>query len=150
MNIVFLQIAISNVVTILVVVVGYFLTKRKEHEADWRKMKFDLYREYINAVAGIVDGRMTPGSEIRYHDAFNPVGLVASPEVLAAVQAYQAEISLGNTGRTQVSHDRTYSAMVNALRRDLAGRSGRKRGAVDVYMISTRPWSGPAAPTTSK
>ena len=99
-------------------------------------------------MAGIVDGRMTPESEVRYHDAFNTIGLVASPAALAAVQAFQAEISPINTARTKASHDERYTNMVNAPRRDLAPRRWRMDDTLNFYMISTRPWSGSSAPTS--
>jgi hypothetical protein len=89
---------------------------------------------------------MMPESEVRYHDAFNTIGLVASPAVLAAVQAFQAEISPANTARTQISHDEKYSNVVNALRADLMGRRRRKGNALNFYMISTHPWSGSSVP----
>jgi hypothetical protein len=113
---------ISGAIAIIVAFLSYFLTKQKEREADWRKVKLDLYREYVNAVAGIVEARLTPESEVRYHDAFNTIGLVASPTVLAAVQAFQAEISPANSARTLASHDDKYSRMINALRQDLTRR----------------------------
>jgi hypothetical protein len=138
--------AISGLVSIFGVIVSYLLSKWKEREADWRKVKLDLYKEYINAVAGIPEGRMTPESEVRYHDAFNTIGLVASPAVIAAVQAFQAEISPANTARTQASHDEKYSNLVNALREDLMGRRRRKGSDSNFYMISTRPWSGSTNP----
>jgi hypothetical protein len=87
-------------------------------------------------------------TEVRYHDAFNTIGLVASPAVLAAVQRFQAEISPVNTVRSQTSHDEKYTAMVNALRQDLAGRRWRKGDDLNFYMISTRPWSGSLVPTS--
>jgi protein-S-isoprenylcysteine O-methyltransferase Ste14 len=62
----FLTTLFPVVAAIAVAVLTYFLTKRKEREADWRKLKFDLYRDYMNAVAGITEGRMTPESETRY------------------------------------------------------------------------------------
>jgi hypothetical protein len=132
---------------IVVAVLTYVLTKRKEREADWRTVKLELYKEYINAVAGIPEGRMTPESETRYHDACNTIGLVASPAVLAAVQAFQAEISPVNSARTEASHDEKYANVVNALREDLMGRRQRKGNALNFYMISTHPWSGSFVPT---
>jgi hypothetical protein len=132
---------------IVVAVLTYVLTKRKEREADWRTVKLELYKEYINAVAGIPEGRMTPESEMRYHDACNTIGLVASPAVLAAVQAFQAEISPVNSARTEASHDEKYANVVNALREDLMGRRQRKGNALNFYMISTHRWSGSSVPT---
>jgi hypothetical protein len=86
--------------------------------------------------------------EVRYHDAFNTIGLVASPAVLAAVQRFQAEISPVSTVRSQTPHDEKYTAMVSALRQDLAGRHCPKGDGLSFYMISTRPWSGSLVPTS--
>lgn len=148
MSVGLLSVVLSGVAAVIVAVLTYALTKQKEREADWRKVKLELYREYISAVAGIPEGRMTPESEVRYHDAFNTIGLVASPAVLAAVQAFQDEISPPNSARTQASHDEKYSRVVNALRQDLIARRWLKGDRMNFFLISTRPWSGPAAPTS--
>jgi hypothetical protein len=87
-------------------------------------------------------------TEVRYHDAFNTIGLVASPAVLAAVQRFQAEVFPVNTVRSQTSHNEKYTAMVNAPRQDLAGRRCPKGDDLSFYMISTRPWSGSLVPTS--
>jgi hypothetical protein len=63
--------AVAIVVAALTAGSTYLLTKKREREADWRKVKLELYREFVEAVAGITEGRMTPESETRYHDAFN-------------------------------------------------------------------------------
>jgi hypothetical protein len=67
--------------------------------------------------------------------------------VLAAVQAFQAEISPVNSARTEASHDEKYANVVNALREDLMGRRQRKGNALNFYMISTHRWSGSSVPT---
>jgi hypothetical protein len=89
---------------------------------------------------------MTPESEVRYHDAFNTIGLVASPAVLVAVQAFQAEISPASAARTQASHDEKYTNVANARRQDLMGR--RRLKGLNFHMISTHPWSGSAVLTS--
>jgi hypothetical protein len=142
--------AISGVVALVTATVSvaltYFFTKKREREADWRKMKLELYREFVAAVAGIAEGRMTTESEIRYHDAFNTIGLVASSHALAAVQNFQAEISPRNRERTQASHDEKYTFMINALRNDLMGGAAGENKKLKFYIISTRPWSGSITP----
>jgi hypothetical protein len=150
MNAILVASVISAAATVIVALLTYLLTKWREREADWRKVKLDLYKEYLNAVAGIADGRMTPESEVRYHDAFNIIGLVASPTVLTAVQALQIEISPANTARTQLSHDEKYTHRVNALRQDLTGPHWRKSNDLNFYIISTRPWSGASTLRTAK
>ncbi len=44
----------------------YLFTKRREREADWRKLKLDYYNEYVSALSGIIEGRGTPEGHIRY------------------------------------------------------------------------------------
>ena len=130
---------VAVVVAVLTAGSTYFLTRKREREADWRKMKLDYYKEFVAAFSGIVEGRMTPESEVRYHDAFNSIGMVASPAVLSAVQELQAQISPTNFARTRESHDRKYSEMMNALRQDLQPRGQREANALNFYVISTRP-----------
>ncbi len=65
---------------LLVAVVTYVLTKKREHEADWRKAKLEHYREYVAALSAVVQGReITPSAQARYADAVNALTLVASP-----------------------------------------------------------------------
>jgi hypothetical protein len=66
-SVVILAAAMSGVVSIAVVVVSYYLTKRKEREADWNKIKLEYNREYISAVAGIVEGRATAETPVKVH-----------------------------------------------------------------------------------
>jgi hypothetical protein len=139
MNVALLVAAISGAVSIAVAIVSYLLTKRKEREVDWNKVKLEYYREYMSAVAGMVEGRDTVESHVRYTDAFNTIALVASPAVLDAVKAYQDEISTRNTARNDQRHDELLSHVVNTLRLDLVP-SHLRTGEVRSYrMITTRP-----------
>jgi hypothetical protein len=139
MNVALLAAAISGVVSIAVVVVSYVLTKRKEREADWNKVKLEYYREYMSAVSGMVEGRDTVESHIRYTDAFNTIVLVASPAVLDAVEAYQEETSIKNAHRNDQREGELYSRVVNTLRADLAPSHLRTKEARSFHKITTRP-----------
>jgi len=138
-NAALLAVRISGATSIVVAVLTYLLAKRKEREADWNKVKLEYYKEYISAVAGMVEGRATPDAHVRYTDAFNTIALVASPAVLAAVRAYQDEVSIKNTARNDLRHDELYSNLVNALRNDLPPRRRHKSMALAFHMITVRP-----------
>jgi hypothetical protein len=43
--------AISGTVAIVAVGFTYFLTKRRERDADWRKVRLEYYQEFIAALA---------------------------------------------------------------------------------------------------
>ena len=126
-------------VATITAVLTYTLSKRREREADWRKVKLEYYRAYISAVAGIVEGRATSDSHLKYTDAYNTLALVGSPDVLAAAREYQREISIKNAARSALRHDELYSALVNALRNDITPLKGRHDGRLSHHMITLRP-----------
>jgi len=146
------SVSVSAVLAILITALTagstYYLTRRRELESDWRKIRFELYREFTVSVAGIVDGRSTPDSEIRYHDAFNTLGLVASFNVLRTSQEFQLEISPSNASRTQASHDIKYTNMIKAFRQDLSPGVAQGDDGLNFYLISSRPWSGATTQTS--
>jgi hypothetical protein len=97
----------------------YFLTKRGEREADWRKMKLDQYKEYVAALSGIVEGRDTPEGHIRYVDAVNSMTLVASLQVLRALHAFMDYTTSRNIDKNIEMHDRILTNLIHALRQDV-------------------------------
>ena len=109
----------SGVFALAGVVATSFLAKRRDHENTWRQTKADHYQEFLAALSSNVEGRATEGSQERYTDAFNALSLVASPAVLQAVDAFQAEISYVNTARSGERHDALLSAAIQAMRDDI-------------------------------
>ena len=79
---------ISFVTAIAVTIITYVLTRRREHEADWRKLKFSQYQELLLALSGITEGRSTAEAQARYSDAVNSMALVAPTQVVRALQAF--------------------------------------------------------------
>jgi hypothetical protein len=119
-----INVAIPSVTAILAVVVTYLLTKRREHEADWRKLKLERYQEFILALSGVVRERATPEAQRRYADAVNSMMLVATSSVLSALKNFQAEISYVNNQRSDERHDELLDVLLRAMREDVhPGRS---------------------------
>jgi hypothetical protein len=114
-----LSAAVAIVVAALTAGSTYLLTKKREQEADWRKMKLDLYRNYIAALSGIVEGRETPEGHVRYVDAVNSLMLVASSQVLRALYAYMDHTTSRDVDKTRERHDELLTILVNALRKDI-------------------------------
>jgi hypothetical protein len=110
---------ISGAGAIVVAAVSYSLTKRREREAEWRRVKLDHYREYIAGLSGIVNDRATPPSQARYSDAVNALLLVAPADVLRALRRFQTEIAASNKDRSDARHDALLSDLVRAIRRDI-------------------------------
>lgn len=110
---------VSAVSAIIAVIITYVLTKRREHEADWRKLKFGQYQEFVLALSGTVRERATPEAHCRYADAVNSMSLVAPVRVLSALNAFQAEITYINNQRSDERHDELLAALLRAMRADI-------------------------------
>jgi Zn-dependent protease with chaperone function len=53
------SVGISAVAALLVAVVTSVLSRRREREADWRKLRFEQYEEFIQALSGVVRDHAT-------------------------------------------------------------------------------------------
>lgn len=68
----------AGLFALLVAVVTYLLTKKREHESEWRKAKLEHYREYVAALSGITEGRSSSAAQARYSDAVNSMTLMVA------------------------------------------------------------------------
>jgi hypothetical protein len=106
-------------VSIVVAVVTYLLTKRKERKADWRKSKLDLYRAYVLALSGVVQWNKTSEDQAKYAEAVNGLTLVASPLVLQALYAFQDTVSGATKSHDETTLDKRLNDLLKALRQDI-------------------------------
>lgn len=104
---------------IIAVVLTNWLTRRREHEADWRKLKFAQYQEFVLALSGIVNERSSREGQARYSDAVNSMALIAPMNVLKPLTEFQSEISYINKTQSQESHDRLLDPLIRAMRADI-------------------------------
>jgi hypothetical protein len=119
MNATILVAVISGAAALAVAALSYAFNKRREREADWRKLKLDHYKEYVTALSGVVGERSTAQSQARYSDAVNLMTLVAPPVVLEALYEFQDEIRVSNPNKSQKRHDETLAALLREIRRDV-------------------------------
>jgi hypothetical protein len=110
---------VSAITALAAVFVTYFLTRKREHESDWRKIKLEQYQNFILALSATVEGRSTPEAMRQYTDAVNAMSLVAPMPVLLALRDFQDEISYKNPSRTDEAHDRLLNILVREIRRDI-------------------------------
>jgi hypothetical protein len=130
MNVVLLTAAISGAVSIAGVIVSYLLSKRKEREADWRKLKLERYDEYVTALSGVVKGgELSLEAQARYATAVNGIALVAPPTILRVLYAFQDEKSGGN------KRSKLLDNLMNALRHDIHPGRGHRKDAIAVRFM---------------
>lgn len=134
-----LSAVLSGAAAIIVAVLSYLLTKRKEREADWRKVKFEHYKEYVAALSGIVEGHATAEGHIRYVHAVNTLTLVASPSVVQALYAYLDYNSARDVAKSLKRHDELLTALLDALRQDVYPLRRRHNDPKTFRLITVPP-----------
>ena len=110
---------LSAMTALVTIVVTNFFTRRREHEADWRKLKLAQYQQLIVAFSGIEKSRHTTESVRQFTDAVNAISLIASPPVLRALQLYLSANAYNNVARTEAESGRLFSLLIHALRADI-------------------------------
>lgn len=133
----FLTGVVTGCLAIIGVVLTSYLTRKREHQADWRKTKLEHYREYVTALSGVVQGRLISAeAHERYADAVNSLMLVASGQVLEALYALLAETSSPN--RSDEVHDCLLNDLLRAMREDIQPGDASELG-LPAFRLTTVP-----------
>ena len=127
---------IAGAVSETVTVVGYVLTKLKERETDWRKIKLDLYRAYVLALSGVVRWDRTAEDQAKYADALNILMLVASADVLRAGYAFMDAPSDPIDNDDATSKAKRLDELLKALRQDIYPGANRGGGIIQFRLMS--------------
>ncbi|MGA3040234.1 MAG: hypothetical protein ABSF54_05505 [Bryobacteraceae bacterium] len=106
-------------VAVVAPALSFYLTKKKEREADWQKYKFVQYQELVTALNGIVGTDATPEGNRRFAGSCNTLHLLASKAVIAALHEFQDEIRDSNTDKSQAKHDLLLAQLIWEIRTDL-------------------------------
>jgi hypothetical protein len=101
------------------------LTKQKELEATWRAQKLEHYKALLNAMNGVVGADPSVESRVRFAQAANNVGLVASPEALASLKALLDHIATPGRRADGDRHDELLNVLMYAIRDDVGIDRGR-------------------------
>jgi hypothetical protein len=110
---------VSSLVAILLAILTYYLTKQKEREADWRKMKLELYKTYIVALSGVVRHNPTFDDQTKYADALNSLWLFASLPVLKALDTFLDAGLYHNNDEGGFSRQKHLDNLLNVIRQDI-------------------------------
>lgn len=111
--------AVSALTALVAIVVTNFFSRRREQEADWRKLKLQQYQQLVHAFSGMQKTRYNRETVRDFTDAVNAMALVASPPVLRALKLYLDANADNNPARDEVEASRLFSLLIHALRADI-------------------------------
>jgi len=108
---------ISAASGVIVVAVSFYLTKKKEREADWRKYKFEQYKEFLVSMSGNLARDSTPESRRSFYTACNALHLIGSKGVLHSLHSFLAVA--GTPNLSEATHDALLSKLIWEIRQDV-------------------------------
>jgi hypothetical protein len=119
---------------------GYQLLsdEKKEREADWRKYKYEQYKEFVISMSGVVGTDPTQEGRWSFAKACNTLHLIGSNGVLAGLHALLDEIGDSNPNKSVARHDALLSRLIWEIREDV----GIPR-TPEASEFSVRLWSPP-------
>lgn len=109
---------VSGGVSLGVVALSDAFGRKRDREAEWRKVKLEQYREFTAALSGVVHRGADESSQRRYADAVNNMILIAPSQVLIALYAFQDEISFKNSRRDPDRYEALFSELARQMRLD--------------------------------
>jgi len=122
MNIALVTSLIGLMGTVFLTGFTYWLTKRRERDAEWRKEKLVYYKAFIESLSGIVRGDETPEGHRLYAKTTNNLLLFAPQPVIKAVNALRAETATSNPNPSREKFHILLTNLVLAIRRDVGVR----------------------------
>jgi hypothetical protein len=104
---------------VIIAAFSFYLTKKKEREADWRKYKYEQYKDFMVSISGIVAGDSTPEGNRAFARACNTLHLIGSKGVLDALHAYQNKARSTNPNHSPAEEAALLSKLIWEVRKDI-------------------------------
>lgn len=103
----------------IVTAVSFYLTKKKEREAHWRKYKYEQYKEFMVTISVIGASYATSESHRAFAKSCNILHLIGSRGVLDVLHAFQNEIKSSNPSHSAAEQSALLSKLVWEVRKDI-------------------------------
>jgi len=130
---------LSVVAALGAVALTQYLGRKRDHEADWRKMKLEHYKEYIAALSRVVGRDLDANAQRRYADAANSLTLVAPSDVLTALYSFQDGISYSNQSRDSTRNELMLSLLLRNMREDCHPKAPKDKAEFLFRMLDVPP-----------
>lgn len=111
--------SISAAGALFVAVAGYYFTKKREREAEWRHEKLGYYKAFISSLSLVLEGESSAEGQIAFAKCSNDLLLFAPQPVITALIAFREEIRVSNPNKSRARHDGLLAKLLFEMRRDV-------------------------------
>jgi len=110
---------IASAAAVVVAALSYLFTKMKEREADWRKWKYEQYKEFVLSMSSSLGEAASIEGQLGFAKAWNALHLIGSPGVLGALHDFQNLLTVPIHQRLLERHDVLLSRLIWEIRKDM-------------------------------
>lgn len=109
--------AVALVAMLVTPPITNLFSKKRDHEEDWRKKKLERYIEFFAAFSGAAVTGSDSTKKQRYHEAKGNLLLVAPPNVLIALRAFEDGLESEDFAGDPSKWDREFNLLIGAMRK---------------------------------
>ena len=113
------KLTISLLIPTIMAFLTYYFSKKKDREAELRKEKLRYYKIFSSCLARIIKGESTSKDQIEYSHAASQLNLVASSNVISALNKYMLIIDEPVEKRNRKDCREAQSNLFRNIRLDL-------------------------------
>jgi hypothetical protein len=112
--------SISVTGALLAAATGYYFTKKRERDAEWRKEKLENYKTFVSSLSRVIESGFSPEGRMQFAIACNDLLLFAPRPVISALKAYQEETADSHVDQfSRQKHDELLSKLFYEMRADI-------------------------------
>lgn len=105
--------------SVVAAAVTFWLSRRRDREAEWRKEKLTYYKAFVESMSGVIDGDASDEGQRLFARTTNNLLLFAPQGVISALNEFREEIRVSNTNRSREKHDQLLAKLLLAIRLDV-------------------------------
>ena len=130
---------ISASASLLVAALTFYLTKRHQTRADWKREKLEHYRKLLVSLSDLaVDGKNKDKANQDFSEYSNTICLVASQEVIHKLMLLHNEIKQSNVKRNWDIEVKLVNDLMIEIRKDIGLTKKDDVHKFDFHLIGKR------------
>lgn len=127
----------------------YYFTKKRELEAEQRKLKQEYYKSFIKALSDVAIDNSDDDAQKRLSEGFNSLIVISAPRVVQRLMEYhnfvrtdQDEEIARDSKQWTEKHDEILRSLIKEIRKDIYGAEKEVDALLSqVHLVGRKPKS---------
>lgn len=125
----------------------YYFTKKRELEAEQRKLKQEYYKSFIKALSDVAIDNFDDDAQKRLSEGFNSLIVISAPKVVQRLMEYHNFVRTDRGGEIErdsnqwaEKHDEILRSLIKEIRKDIYGAEKEVDAMLsEVHLVGKKP-----------